>query len=321
MVISCSLLIIGGIFCTASYSSNPTTFIYILTIARFILGIGIGGEYPLAATSSSEISDPKERGPAVALVFSLQGVGQLFAAFCGNLLCQIFARTDNYKKSNLDIIWRTLFGIGTLPAMIIFYFRWTAEESTHFEETQRMAKRRGFYETLTYFNKMKIAFKYYYKELIGTAGSWFIFDIVFYAQSIFSDSVISAINSKNKTSTSILDTSLKSVFLALGALPGYYVAVFTINKIGRRNMQLQGFIIMGIIFFIMGFFWHHISKSAVIFITLYALTFFFSNFGPNTTTFVLPVEVFPTAIRATCHGLAAAAGKIIIPIAINVPKA
>jgi hypothetical protein len=40
------------------------------------------------------------------------------------------------------------------------------------------------------------------------------------------------------------------------------------------------------------------------------LTFFFSNFGPNTTTYVVPGEIFPTAIRATCHGLSAAAGKL-----------
>jgi PHS family inorganic phosphate transporter-like MFS transporter len=39
------------------------------------------------------------------------------------------------------------------------------------------------------------------------------------------------------------------------------------------------------------------------------LTFFFSNFGPNTTTFVLPAELFPTAWKATAHGFAAACGK------------
>ena len=45
-------------------------------------------------------------------------------------------------------------------------------------------------------------------------------------------------------------------------------------------------------------------------ITAYALSFFFSNLGPNTTTYVLSAETFPTEIRATCHGLSAAAGKL-----------
>merc|ERR1719174_1262693 len=45
-------------------------------------------------------------------------------------------------------------------------------------------------------------------------------------------------------------------------------------------------------------------------VILFGLTLFFSNFGPNTTTFVIPVEVYPTLIRATCHGLSAAFGKL-----------
>ena len=43
------------------------------------------------------------------------------------------------------------------------------------------------------------------------------------------------------------------------------------------------------------------------FVALCALTFFFSNFGPNTTTFIVPAELFPA--RSTCHGISAAAGK------------
>merc|ERR1719478_1355494 len=42
----------------------------------------------------------------------------------------------------------------------------------------------------------------------------------------------------------------------------------------------------------------------------FGFTFLFSNFGPNTTTFVLPVEIYPTLVRATCHGISAAAGKV-----------
>ena len=42
---------------------------------------------------------------------------------------------------------------------------------------------------------------------------------------------------------------------------------------------------------------------------MYALTFFFDDFGPNTTTFIIPSEIFPTQSRATCHGISAAFGK------------
>ena len=45
-------------------------------------------------------------------------------------------------------------------------------------------------------------------------------------------------------------------------------------------------------------------------IVLYGLAYFFANFGPNATTFLLPVETYPTRIRASCHGFSAAMGKI-----------
>jgi len=45
------------------------------------------------------------------------------------------------------------------------------------------------------------------------------------------------------------------------------------------------------------------------FVVMYGFTFFFANFGPNSTTFIVPVEIFPAHLRATCHGMSAAAGK------------
>lgn len=46
-----------------------------------------------------------------------------------------------------------------------------------------------------------------------------------------------------------------------------------------------------------------------LFILIYIIAQFFCNFGPNTTTFIIPGEVFPTRFRSTCHGIAAASGK------------
>ena len=50
------------------------------------------------------------------------------------------------------------------------------------------------------------------------------------------------------------------------------------------------------------------AKKAFVF--LYCLTNFFQNFGPNTTTFIVPGEVFPTRYRSTAHGISAASGKL-----------
>jgi PHS family inorganic phosphate transporter-like MFS transporter len=46
------------------------------------------------------------------------------------------------------------------------------------------------------------------------------------------------------------------------------------------------------------------------FVVLYCLANFFQNFGPNTTTFIIPGELFPTRYRSTAHGISAASGKL-----------
>jgi len=57
--------------------------------------------------------------------------------------------------------------------------------------------------------------------------------------------------------------------------------------------------------------YHHwtVKGNHIGFIIMYALTFFFANFGPNSTTFIVPAEIFPARLRSTCHGISAAAGK------------
>ena len=76
-------------------------------------------------------------------------------------------------------------------------------------------------------------------------------------------------------------------------------------------MQLQGFVAICVLFAVIGMALGKLETSLHgLFVTLYGATFFFSNFGPNTTTYVLPAESFPTVIRATCHGISAASGKL-----------
>ena len=57
-----------------------------------------------------------------------------------------------------------------------------------------------------------------------------------------------------------------------------------------------------------GFVHTHLSTNA--FMALYCIANFFLNFGPNTTTFIVPGEVFPTRYRSTAYGISAACGKL-----------
>jgi len=72
-----SLVIIGSIASSLVFDYNGNCIYYLLFLTRFWLGVGIGGEYPLAASISSEASESnqqhKHRGKQVAAVFSMQG--------------------------------------------------------------------------------------------------------------------------------------------------------------------------------------------------------------------------------------------------------
>lgn len=98
------------------------------------------------------------------------------------------------------------------------------------------------------------------------------------------------------------------ILVCAGAIPGYWVTVATVDTVGRRPIQLMGFIILTILFIIIGFAYNNIGSKGLL--ALYVLAQFFFNFGPNATTFITPGECFPTRYRSTSHGLSAAAGKV-----------
>lgn len=100
------------------------------------------------------------------------------------------------------------------------------------------------------------------------------------------------------------------ILIVAGAIPGYWVTVATVDTIGRKPIQLAGFIILTILFIVIGFAYELLKHSHNGLLALYVLAQFFFNFGPNATTFIVPGECFPTRYRSTSHGISAASGKI-----------
>lgn len=118
-------------------------------------------------------------------------------------------------------------------------------------------------------------------------------------------------STKNAHSTYeiLYNTALGNLIIVLaGAVPGYWVTVFTVDRIGRKPIQFAGFAILTILFVVMGFAYFHISSNGLL--AIFVLAQFFFNFGPNATTFIVPGECFPTRYRSTSHGISAAMGKI-----------
>jgi len=154
-------------------------------------------------------------------------------------------------------------------------------------------------------------------HLVGTAVCWFLLDIAYYSSNLFQKDIFSAIGwlPPAKTMNAIHEVyrvSRAQTLIALcGTVPGYWFTVALIDHIGRFAIQLMGFFFMTVFMFALAIPYHHwtLEANRIGFLVMYSLTFFFANFGPNATTFVVPAEIFPARLRSTCHGISAAAGK------------
>ncbi|KAF9446435.1 MFS general substrate transporter [Macrolepiota fuliginosa MF-IS2] len=247
---------------------------------------------------------------------------------------------------SVDAVWRLFVGIGCIPAVAALYFRLTIPETPRFtmdiEKNIQQAradikvaltgKRSDSFDKnaavvrlqapeatwsdfLRYFSQWKNG-----KVLFGTSWSWFSLDIAFYGLNLNTTIIIQAIGFNVKAvPTSPLDIyeNLRNICIgnmilaAAGLIPGYWMCFLFIDSWGRKPIQLMGFIVLTILFVILGFAYDKLTQdSTKVFVFLTCLANFFSNFGPNTTTFVIPGEVFPTRYRSTCHGISAASGKL-----------
>lgn len=92
-----------------------------------------------------------------------------------------------------------------------------------------------------------------------------------------------------------------------GYLPGFYAAIFLPDTMGRVRQQFLCSAIVAMLYAIWAGVTDHTSPGGLI--AIFTISQFVLNAGPNATTFLLPVEVFPTRVRGTAHGIAAASGK------------
>jgi MFS family permease len=280
----------------------------------FCFGIGVGGEYPLSASIASErsieLSATKQsrvkRGRDVLLTFSCQGVGQNI----GNMVFFFLtlACSEEGNCGSVDVVamnYRVSMGISLIFLTFLLPYRVMRGESAVYEKMKEKRAREGL-EVPGYL----AIFKHYSLRLVGTCGSWFLWDIVMYGNSLFSRQVTQQVNS-GLSELSI--TGYTWLYTAV-ALPGYFFAAFTVDRawMGRKRLQTGGFILVGLLFFIIGGIMPILQEpqNTGAFVFLYCLATFFYQFGPNATTFLIPAEVYATPVRARCHGLSAMSGKI-----------
>jgi MFS family permease len=141
--------------------------------------------------------------------------------------------------------------------------------------------------------------------LAGTAGCWFLLDYAYYGNTISTPRIISLID-PNASETETI--ALQLAIFAVAAVPGYVLAIARMDRIGHRKLQLVGFVLMGLCFAVISLV-PGMTTAVAPFLLVYGVSYFFTEFGPNVTTFVLPGELFPTQVRATGHGISAGIGK------------
>jgi MFS family permease len=96
-------------------ASALATDFTVLLISRLVLGLGIGGDYPVSAVFMSEYSNRQDRGRLVGLVFSMQALGLVVGPLIALLLLS--------SGMGNGLTWRILLGLGAVPAAAVVYLR------------------------------------------------------------------------------------------------------------------------------------------------------------------------------------------------------
>ncbi|OCK85454.1 MFS general substrate transporter [Lepidopterella palustris CBS 459.81] len=151
-------------------------------------------------------------------------------------------------------------------------------------------------------------------DLAGTAITWCLLDFSFYFLTVNNPQVISKIWD-TPAYTNVYPELMQYAWRALvstciGAMIGG--AIFIAMAKFRHALQFYGFLILSALFVAVGVTFITLldGRYFAAIIVLYCACNLFFDFGPNTSTFIIPAEVFPTRYRCTCHGISAGAGKL-----------
>jgi len=216
-------------------------------------------------------------------------------SFGGPLAVSVFLIALSAAGENhLQTVWRVCFGVGVLLPLTVFYFRLKMLSSKLYRKGA--IKRRVPYGLMI---------RRYWKALIGTSGTWFLYDFVTFPNGVFSGTIISSV----VHNSDIKRTAEWQLLLGAIALPGVFVGAALCNPFGRRNTMMLGFSGYLVFGLIIGLSYDKITKIIPLFVVFYGLMQSFGNMGPGDMLGLVSAESFATPVRGTLYGLSAAVGK------------
>ncbi len=245
-----------------------------LVATRLVLGIGIGGDYPVSAVMMSEYSNRSDRGRLVGLVFSMQAAGLIVGPLVAlGLLASGLGH---------EMTWRLLLGLGAVPAGAVIYLRSKMPESPRY--TARVAGRseQAARQAVAFSRgelsadgllasdasggpatdraaargrDRSVGLGAFLRNprmlllLIGTSGAWFLFDYAYYGNTLSLPVILKGLDGHASIEAKLAWTL--GIFVVF-AVPGYLLGVLRMDKIGHRYLQLLGFAVMAAAFLVLG---------------------------------------------------------------------
>lgn len=212
----------------------------------FLQGLGVGGEYPITATSSLENSvtagklatkeDRLHRGRRVTMSFLMQGWGQFINQVVLLVLLIIFnggSGSPPYSKSAAQWTFRLSFAFPAIGTLWLLYYRiWKMKSaSKKLLEAKSRAHVTG-YDMIS----LQYCVKHFGGRLVATTIGWFANDVFFYGNKLFQGKFIKIISSNPDSLMANYTWNLVNITVSLA---GYYAAALLIdNKMyGRKMMQ------------------------------------------------------------------------------------
>ncbi|MFY9712533.1 MAG: MFS transporter [Microbacterium sp.] len=283
-----------------------------LLVLRFLVGLGLGAELPVASTYVSEFAPARIRGRMIVILEAFWAVGWTAAALIGYFV--IPASADG---------WRWAFALGAIPALYALVVRWGLPESPRWLASRgRIAEAERIVSTfeadaglvaepairkeppsrsiavtararlLTLWNPE------FSRRTICLWLVWLTVNFAYYGAFIWIPSILV------EAGFDLVRSFGFTLIITLAQLPGYAVAAWLIEVWGRRS-TLSVFLIGSAVSAV--FFGTATTEPAIIASGM-ALSFF--NLGAWGALYAVTPEIYPTSLRATGAGWAAGVGRI-----------
>ncbi|OJD70172.1 MFS transporter [Bacillus sp. NH11B] len=265
------------LFSIGSGLTALTTTLTMFLMLRFLIGMGLGGELPVASTLVSESVEAHERGKIVVLLESFWAGGWLIAALISYFVIPKYG-------------WEVAMVLSAVPALYALYLRWNLPDSPRF---QKVEKRPSIIENIKSVWSGK-----YRKATIMLWILWFCVVFSYYGMFLWLPSVMVL------KGFSLIKSFQYVLIMTLAQLPGYFTAAWFIERLGRKFVLVTYLIGTACSAYVFG-----IADSLTALIVAGMLLSFF-NLGAWGALYAYTPEQYPTVIRGTGAGMAAAFGRI-----------